>query len=88
MNVSLFQAASALDANSRWQEVIADNLASSSVPGFKQQQLSLAAVQAGLMPALGERNLPQFFSVPKATHHDQLLRRGNEIHRKQHGRGH
>ena len=67
VNVSLFQAASALDANSRWQEVIADNLASSSVPGFKQQQLSLAAVQAGLMPAHGEKNLPQFFSVPKAS---------------------
>jgi flagellar basal-body rod protein FlgF len=63
VNVSLFQAAAALDANSRWQEVIADNLASSSVPGYKQQQLSQAAVQAGLMSAHGMRNLPQYFSV-------------------------
>jgi flagellar basal-body rod protein FlgG len=63
VNVSLFQAAAALDANARWQEVIADNLASSSVPGFKQQQLSQAAVQAGLMPAYGAQNLPRFFSV-------------------------
>jgi len=47
VNVSLFQAAAALDANSRWQEIIADNLASSSVPGYKQQQLSQAAMQAG-----------------------------------------
>ena len=46
MNVSLFQAAAAMNANSRWQEVIAENLASSSVPGFKKQELSLAAVQA------------------------------------------
>ncbi len=67
VNVSLSQAASALDANSRWQEVIADNLASSSVPGFKQQQLSLAAVQAGLMPAPGEKGAPQYFTIPKAT---------------------
>jgi flagellar basal-body rod protein FlgF len=67
VNVSLFQAASALDANSRWQEVIADNLASSSVPGFKQQQLSLSAMQAGLMPARGDKNLPQYFTIPKAT---------------------
>jgi flagellar basal body rod protein FlgG len=61
VNVSLFQAAAALDANARWQEVIADNLASSSVPGYKQQQLSEAAVQAGLMP--GQGNLPRHFSV-------------------------
>jgi flagellar basal body rod protein FlgG len=67
VNVSLFQAASALDANDRWQEVIADNLASSSVPGYRQQQLSLAATQAGLMPANGGRNLPQYFTIPKGT---------------------
>jgi flagellar basal body rod protein FlgG len=63
VNVSLFQAAAALDANARWQEVIADNLASSSLPGFKQQQISEAAVQAGLMPASGAQNLPRYFSV-------------------------
>jgi flagellar basal-body rod protein FlgF len=67
VNVSLFQAASALDANSRWQEVIADNLASSSVPGYKQEQLSQAAIQAGLMPAHGARNAGQYFSMPKST---------------------
>jgi flagellar basal body rod protein FlgG len=67
VNVSLFQAASALDANSRWQEVIADNLASSSVPGYKQQQLSQSAVQAGLMTAEGAMNLPQYFSISKTA---------------------
>ena len=67
VNVSLFQAAAALDANSRWQEVIADNLASSSVPGYKQQQLSQAAVQAGLMSAQGANNLPQYFSISKTA---------------------
>jgi flagellar basal-body rod protein FlgG len=53
-----------MDANSRWQEVVAENLASSSVPGYKQQQLSQAAVQAGLVSANGARNLPQYFTVP------------------------
>ena len=67
MNVSLYQAAAALDANSRWQEVIADNLASSSVPGYKQVQLSQAAVQAGLMSAQGAGNAAQYFSMPQTS---------------------
>jgi flagellar basal-body rod protein FlgG len=67
VNVSLFQAAAALEANSRWQEVIADNLAASSVPGYKQQQLSQEAVQAGLMSAHGNRNSAQYFSVPGSS---------------------
>ena len=75
MNVSLYQAAAALDANSRWQEVIAGNLASSSIPGFKKQELSLAAVRAGLMPSSGlnSSNLPQFFTLPKATSSTSFL---------------
>src|SRR5262245_47778578 len=51
MNISLYQAASALHAMDRWQETIAENLASSSVPGFKKQDFSFAAVQAGLHAA-------------------------------------
>ncbi len=58
-----------MNANSRWQDVISGNLASSSIPGFKKQELSLAAVRAGLMPSSGlnSANLPQFFTIPKAT---------------------
>jgi flagellar basal body rod protein FlgG len=69
VNVSLFQAASALNANSRWQEVIADNLASSAVPGYKGQQLTTAAIQAGLLPTsnLLSAGLPQNFVLPKAA---------------------
>jgi flagellar basal body rod protein FlgG len=75
MNASLYQAAAALNANSRWQEIIASNLASSSVPGFKKQELSLAAVRAGLMPAGGvnSSSLPQFFTIPKATNSASFL---------------
>jgi flagellar basal body rod protein FlgG len=64
MNVSLFQAASALSANSRWQEIISDNLASASLPGFRKQELTMSAVQAGLMPA---GSTPQSFVLPKAS---------------------
>jgi flagellar basal body rod protein FlgG len=49
MDVSLYQAAAAMNASSRWQEVISDNLAANQVPGFKKQELSFSAVQAGYM---------------------------------------
>ena len=68
MNVSLFQAGAALNANSRWQEVIAENLASGTLPGYKKQQLTMAAVQAGLMPGgLSGSQSPQMFILPKGT---------------------
>ena len=49
MDMSLYQAAAAMNASSRWQEVISDNLASSQIPGFKKQALSFSDVQAGFM---------------------------------------
>jgi flagellar basal body rod protein FlgG len=69
MNVSLYQAAAALNANSRWQDVISENLASSSVSGFRKQSLSTAAVQAGLVSAntVDSSGTPQFFSIPNTT---------------------
>lgn len=63
MNVSLYQAAAALNANSRWQELISENLAASSVPGYKKQELSFSAVQAGLLP--GAVNDRQRFELPQ-----------------------
>lgn len=49
MNVSLYQAASGLNANARWQEIISENLASSTIPGFKKQTMSFEAIQAGML---------------------------------------
>jgi flagellar basal-body rod protein FlgF len=49
MDVSIYQAAAALNASSRWQEVISDNLAASQLPGYKKQNFSFNAVQAGYM---------------------------------------
>src|SRR5439155_22588444 len=50
MNDGLYQAAAALNANSRWQESMAENLAASSIPGFKKQELSFGTIAAGLVP--------------------------------------
>jgi flagellar basal-body rod protein FlgF len=65
VNVSLYQAAAAMNANARWQEAISENLASSSIPGFKKQNLSFDAIQAGVMP---QANLdPSMrFTIPRA----------------------
>ena len=69
MNVSLYQAASALNANTRWQEVIAENLGASSVPGFKKQSITIDAVNAGLLPtnALQPTGGTSQFVLPRAT---------------------
>ena len=48
MNVSLYQAASALNAMDRWQETIAENLAATSAPGFKKKEFSYAAIESAL----------------------------------------
>lgn len=64
MNVSLYQAAAAMNANARWQDIISSNLNSASIPGFKKQELSFSAVEAGLMPHSAQRS---HFALPSAT---------------------
>ena len=64
MNVSLYQAAAAMNAASRWQELVSENLSAASVPGFKKGELSFAAVQAGL-PAHGVSGT--HYVIPRAT---------------------
>ena len=48
MDVSLYSAAAAMNATERWQDLVADNLSSASIPGARQQEISFSAVQAGL----------------------------------------
>jgi flagellar basal body rod protein FlgG len=50
MNVSLYSAASAMTSNLRWQEIITENLAASSVPGFKKQEMTVTAVKPAGAP--------------------------------------
>jgi flagellar basal body rod protein FlgG len=65
MNVSLYQAASALHAHSQWQDVIAENLAAGSVPGYKKKEISFSAMSSGVMPANGAGN--QTLVQPRAN---------------------
>ena len=68
MDVSLYQAAAAMNASNRWQEVISANLGGGQIPGFKKQDLSFSAVQAGLMARMSG-SLPTAagrFSMPVA----------------------
>jgi len=65
MNVSLYQAAAAMNATSRWQEMISDNLADSSVPGARKQDISFAAIEAG-MPSGGIGLNGERFVMPAA----------------------
>ncbi len=69
MNVSLYQAASALNASNRWQEVIAENLASSSTPGFKKQDLSVSGIAGGALPTSSGQPAGSStqFVLPKAS---------------------
>ena len=48
MEVSLYQAAAAMSATAQWQDMIAENLSASSVPGSRKQEISFSDVQAGL----------------------------------------
>jgi hypothetical protein len=52
-----------MNAQNRWQEVIAGNVASSSVPGYKKQEVSFSAFDAG-MTLSGTAGLPQAYSLP------------------------
>jgi flagellar basal body rod protein FlgG len=47
MDVSLYSAASAMNATERWQDLIAENLSMSGVPGAHARAMSFSAVQAG-----------------------------------------
>ncbi len=37
-----------MSANARWQEVVSENLASASIPGYKKQELSFSTIESGL----------------------------------------
>lgn len=66
MNVSMLQAAAAMNANARWQEIISENIAASSIPGFKKQDASFDAVQAGFITPVPLQPAQQY-SLPRAN---------------------
>src|SRR5688572_24819032 len=66
VNVSMLQAAAAMNANARWQEIISENLAAASIPGFKKQEASFDAVQAGFITPVPLQPAQQY-SLPRAN---------------------
>lgn len=53
MNIGLYQGAASLAACERWQQIVAQNIASASVPGFRKTEASFAGVM-GDVTRLGE----------------------------------
>jgi len=66
MEVSLYSAAAAMNATERWQDLVADNLSSASLPGARQQEISFSAVQAGLMSGTAPGSASGSFVIPFA----------------------
>lgn len=58
-----------MDANARWQEVIARNLASGSVPGFKKQAVAFGSTMGGAhnIESAGSTLPTQNFTLPAVT---------------------
>jgi len=65
MDVSLYSAAAAMNATERWQDMVAENLSSASIPGARQQEISFSSVQAGMANA-GSGSADTAFVMPYA----------------------
>ncbi len=56
MNIGVYQGAASLAALERWQGIISENLAASSVPGFKKTEATFASVLGGQIRGAGDRS--------------------------------
>lgn len=65
MDVSLYQAAAAMNATERWQDMIAQNLAAAPMAGGRKSDISFSDIQAGLGPATAGAS-PSYY-IPTAT---------------------
>lgn len=64
--MSLSQAAAAMNASARWQEIISENLAAASIPGFKRSDVSFEAIQTGANNS-ASLDSQLGFTAPRAT---------------------
>ncbi len=55
MNIGIYQGAASLAALERWQGIISENLAASSVPGFKKTEATFASVLGGTIGGGSDR---------------------------------
>jgi flagellar basal body rod protein FlgG len=86
MEIGIYKGAASMAALEQWQEAISQNIAASSVPGFKKTQVSFSAIESdltGLQPGAKASDRVQG-SMPKATpminfSQGQLSRSDNEL---------
>lgn len=64
--MSLYQAAAAMNAQSRWEELITDNLTAGATPGFRKQNVSFQDVAAA-SPVSLDGSTPASFMIPTAV---------------------
>ena len=77
MEVSLYQAAAAMNATEQWQEMLSGNLASASTPGARKREISFSAVEAGLASLTSTAANPGYV-IPAAG--SQLNFQQGELH--------
>ncbi len=65
MEVSLYQAAAAMNATARWQDMIAQNLAAAPIAGGRKSEISFSDIQAGVDPNVTGGNANYF--IPSAN---------------------
>ena len=58
-----------MNANARWQEIISENMASASIPGFKKQEISFEAVRAGMLSPNKSAAMTQPVALPATRTH-------------------
>jgi flagellar basal-body rod protein FlgF len=63
MDVSLYQAAAAMNATAQWQELIAENLTAAPIPGGRKREVQFSDIQAGLDP----NTTGGGYTIPTAT---------------------
>ncbi len=47
MNIGIYQSASALSALERWQDIVAQNVSSGQVPGYRKRTIDFSTIQMG-----------------------------------------
>ncbi len=65
MDVSLYQAAAAMNATAQWQEMVAENLTAAPISGGRKREISFADVQAGADPSVSDSSQAGYF-IPTA----------------------
>jgi len=79
MEVSLYSAAAAMNATERWQDLIADNLSSSNVPGQRSRDIVFTAVPAGHLGDNGDPLVIPFASSAVNFKQGEIQRTGNNM---------